>query len=123
MNHAAENFDSLKTALEYCKKYLPRQGRLEDFIHHNTLHAFTDRPFDIAVCEAWALYDNIPYPKLHDYSQWMARGEIEKKDLLDIIEEEVPGILSKHFQIGSTRLLGTELIEILMSESAPFSSR
>lgn len=115
-----ENLDFLKEALEYCKRYLPRQGRLEDFIHHNTLHAFTDRSFDEAVCEASVLYGNTPYPKLRDYHRWMVRGEIEKNDLFKIIEEEVPDILGKEFRLGTSTLMGTELIEVLMSENAPY---
>ena len=118
--HVKENSEALAAALDYCHKYLPHQGRLEDFIHHNTLHAFTDRPFDTAVLEAWALYGNIPYPKLRDFHEWLVHGEIEKKDLFKIIEDEVPDILNKDFQLGSTSLPGMELVEVLMSESAPF---
>ena len=114
------NADVLKAAIDYCRHYLPRQGRLEDFIHHNTLHAFTDRPFDAAVCEAWALYGNIPYPKLRDYHQWIVRGDLNKEDLFKIIEEEVPGVFDTHFKIGNASLSGRELVDILMSESAPF---
>ncbi len=115
-----ERSDALALALDYCLRYLPRQGRLEDFIHHNTLHAFTDRSFDVAVLEAWELYGNIPYPKLMDYQAWLTSGEIEKRDLFKIVEEEIPDILNKEFRLGSSVLLGSELVEIFMSERAPF---
>ncbi len=107
----------LEAALNYCRRYLPRQGRLEDFIHHNTLHAFTDRSFDDAVCEASTLYGSKPYPTLRYFHGQFARGRIDRGDLFKIIEEEVPGVLNRDLQVGGANLTGEELVEILMLDA------
>ena len=37
--------DALKHAIEHAAHLLPSQGPITVFIHHNTPHAFEDRPF------------------------------------------------------------------------------
>jgi len=40
--------------IERAARLLPAQGPISIFIHHNTLHAFEDHPFEIAVEQAAA---------------------------------------------------------------------
>src|SRR5688572_7669558 len=42
--------------LQELKHYLPTQGPLKDFIHHNTLHAFQDMKFYDALFKASAIF-------------------------------------------------------------------
>lgn len=43
-------------AVEWCENYLLRQGPLEYFVHHNTLHAFEEKEFFQALFEAKNLF-------------------------------------------------------------------
>src|SRR6266487_175306 len=42
--------------LHRLKHYLPTQGPLKDFIHHNTLHAFQNMKFYDAIFKASAIF-------------------------------------------------------------------
>lgn len=42
--------------LNRLKKYLPHQAPLKDFVHHNTLSAFQDLPFDDAISRASKIF-------------------------------------------------------------------
>src|SRR6266705_1108559 len=42
--------------LHVLKHYLPTQGPLKDFVHHNTLHAFQDMKFYDAIFKASAIF-------------------------------------------------------------------
>ena len=51
--HASFNEEHL---LHELKHYLPSQGPLKDFVHHNTLHAFQDMKFYDAIFKASAIF-------------------------------------------------------------------
>src|SRR6476659_11266595 len=50
-----DRFDEQRL-LHTLKHYLPTQGPLKDFVHHNTLHAFQDMKFYDAIYKASAIF-------------------------------------------------------------------
>jgi uncharacterized protein YbcC (UPF0753/DUF2309 family) len=71
----------LETILEHVAHYLPAQAPLEVFVHHNTLHAFQDRPFHEAVEAARKKIGGAGYLPEHVYRDAYARGRIAPRDL------------------------------------------
>src|SRR5262245_34817486 len=52
---------ALKHAIDHAAHLLPAQGPITVFIHHNTLHAFEDMPFEEAVERGAAIFGCRPY--------------------------------------------------------------
>lgn len=72
-------------ALHKLSHYLPAQNPLKDFVHHNTLHAFQDKPFFEALQEASELFGYKTFLSLQDFKKLYAEGTIDKTILLNII--------------------------------------
>jgi hypothetical protein len=54
----------LREIIEHASHYLPAQGPIKVFIHHNTLHAFEHLPFDVGVKAGAKLFGCQPtWPK------------------------------------------------------------
>ncbi len=75
--------DSLTTAefnldacIEHIAHWLPAQGPIKDFIHHNTLHAFQHHPFHEGVAIAAKLFGARSYLPLSDYQKLYSEGRI-----------------------------------------------
>src|SRR5690348_10358775 len=79
---------------------LPAQGPISIFIHHNTLHAFEDRPFEDAVEAAAARLGTEPFLAESRYRDKLAAGRILPADVHALLQaqlgargaEEVAGI-------------------------------
>lgn len=72
-------------ALHKLSHYLPAQNPLKDFVHHNTLHAFQDKPFFEALQEASELFGYKTFLSLQDFKKLYVEGTIDKTILLNII--------------------------------------
>ncbi|MGR8940280.1 MAG: YbcC family protein [Gammaproteobacteria bacterium] len=72
---SAAAFD-LDAVLEHILHWLPIQGPIKDFVHHNTLHAFQNRPFHEGVAAAARIYGARSYLPLADYQQRYRQGRI-----------------------------------------------
>ncbi len=76
------------------------QGPIGVFVHHNTLHAFQDLPFEQAVIEASHLFDAEPYMSEAAYRAELARGRIRFEDIDAVLDNEPDAVvfprLSRH---------------------------
>ena len=72
-----ERQERLRYAVDHVAHLLPKQGPIGVFVHHNTLHAFEDLPFEQAVIEAWQLFGAEPYMSEAAYRAELARGRIQ----------------------------------------------
>ena len=70
--------------------WLPTQGPIKDFIHHNTLHAFLDLPFHEGLARASGIYGARPYLDISWYQDAFRRGAITPEALKRVIEKEGP---------------------------------
>ncbi len=100
---ANANLDSIRHAIEHAKHYLPTQGPIAVFIHHNTLHALEHLPFDEAVLEGLRTYGSQPYWQESRYREEMARDRIQVKDLQSVLGRDLGLSGSKEIASGTTR--------------------
>lgn len=77
----AARLERLYCAIEHASHFLPAQGPITVFVHHNTLHAFEDLPFDAGVKEGGRLFGCHAYLPEERCREQLARGRIRVKDL------------------------------------------
>lgn len=70
--------------LHELKHFLPSQGPIKDFIHHNSLHALQNMRFYDAIFQGSAMFGFLPTLQLHDFRQLFQIGRI-REDILDTI--------------------------------------
>lgn len=71
--------------------YLPAQSPLKDFVHHNTLHAFQDLPFHMALQIASETFGYKVYWDLGKYQELYRSGKIQPTILERVIREKMGG--------------------------------
>lgn len=71
--------------LRHLSHFLPSQGPLKDFIHHNTLHAFQDYSFHKALERASAIFGFKVYCGLDEYRKMYREGKISDAALESVI--------------------------------------
>ena len=81
--------EHLRHVLHHVAHFLPAQGPIGVFIHHNTLHAFQHLPFEKAVLEASNLFHTEPYMTEAQYRDSMAQGRIREEDIDAVLAREV----------------------------------
>lgn len=79
----------LRSAIAHAAHLLPAQGPITVFIHHNTLHAFEDQPFEAAVKHGAKLFGCEPFLSEERYREALARGRIRPTDLQLVLEDEL----------------------------------
>ena len=84
---------TLLAALDHAAHVLPMQGPIGVFVHHNTLHAFENRPFEQAVLDAGALFGAEPYMTEAAYRAELARGRIRIEDLDAVLDGEPDAVI------------------------------
>ncbi|HTI50986.1 MAG TPA: DUF2309 domain-containing protein, partial [Planctomycetaceae bacterium] len=79
----------LHHAIEHVAHLLPAQGPITVFIHHNTLHAYEELPFDRAVAAGAAEFGCQPYLTEDNYREKLAAGRIRISDLQAVVCKEL----------------------------------
>ncbi len=79
--------------VDHAAHLLPAQGPIGVFIHHNTLHAFQNQPFESAVLEASTLFDAQPFLTETAYQAALASGRILPEDIRHVVGQEPDTIL------------------------------
>lgn len=80
---------TLRHAIEHAKHYLPTQGPISIFVHHNTLHAFEEMPFDRAVIEGGRRFGCQPYLSETRYHHELDRGRISLQDIREVLMDDL----------------------------------
>ena len=80
--------EHLQHVLDHAAHYLPAQGPIGVFVHHNTLHAFQHDPFEKAVLDAAQLFKTEPYMSEEAYQAERPKGRILDQDIDDTLNRE-----------------------------------
>jgi uncharacterized protein YbcC (UPF0753/DUF2309 family) len=80
--------DQLRQIVAKAAHLLPQQGPIGVFVHHNTLHAFEDQPFEEAVIQAGHIFGAEPYMTEGAYRAELARGRIHIEDIDGVLDSE-----------------------------------
>jgi hypothetical protein len=99
-----ETVFSIHRALEHAAHFLPAQGPIGVFIHHNTLHAFEHLTFDEAVLEGERHFGCEPYASEARYRAELARGRIRPEDLDAELARDLAGSGAESVAGLTTRL-------------------
>lgn len=97
---SSERVKRLRHVLDHAAHYLPTQGPIGVFVHHNTLHAFQHQDFEQSVVEAAQLFSAEPFLSEETYQNDRARGRILDEDIEDVLAREpdaqiIPGRLTR----------------------------
>ena len=79
---------ALESILAHASHFLPAQGPIGVFIHHNTLHAFQHLPFEQAVVEAGRLFQAEPYMTEAQFRECFRSGRIQVADVDTVLAGE-----------------------------------
>ncbi|MCR9204101.1 MAG: Na-translocating system protein MpsB, partial [Halobacteriovoraceae bacterium] len=79
-----------RNALEWCEKYLLRQGPLEYFVHHNTLHAFESEEFFKGLFKAKDLFGARTLMPISWFQEEYKKGRISMDDLSSALDKHSP---------------------------------
>lgn len=80
---------SLAQTIDELAHMLPAQGPISVFIHHNTLHALEDLPFEQAVEQAAGQLGCEPYLPEHRYREKLAAERIQLAEIDRLLREEL----------------------------------
>lgn len=96
--------DRLRQAIDHASHLLPAQGPITVFIHHNTLHAFEDLPFDEAVKKGARVFGCHPYLPEDRYREKLDRGRIRVADLNAVLHADLGARAAEPILALCTRL-------------------
>lgn len=80
-NESATDVGSLEAILESVAELLPQQAPLHAFVHHNTLHAFEDLPFEDAVVRASRILGTEGFQSEAAFAEHLRTGRVRDRDL------------------------------------------
>lgn len=88
----------LREIVEHAAHFLPSQGPITAFVHHNTLHAFEHMPFETAVVEGGKIFGTEPFLPEHRYRLKLQRGRFSPADIEKVV--------LKHLGDGAEEIVG-----------------
>jgi uncharacterized protein len=93
----------VRHAIDHAAHYLPSQGPIAVFVHHNTLHAFESMRFEDAVEAGYTKYGSQPYWPEVRYRKEYARGRITDKDIDAVLLDDLRQHGLEEIAQGTTR--------------------
>ncbi|MFN5417095.1 MAG: YbcC family protein [Flavobacteriia bacterium] len=84
MSENKEKID-LDHTIHKLKHFLPAQAPLKDFIHHNTLHAFQQESFHLALVKANKIFGYKTYLRFKEYRELFMTNQISKEVLERVV--------------------------------------
>lgn len=75
--------------IEAAAKLLPAQGPIRAFVHHNTLHAFEDQHFLVAVKQAGAVFGCHPFLSEAEFREKYSSGQFGIEDIEAALIEDL----------------------------------
>lgn len=103
-DHARQQMiERVKKAVEHAAHLLPMQGPIGIFVHHNTLHAFENLPFERAVVEASKLFGAEPYMTEAAYRAELVRGRVTLADIDAVLNSEPDRVIFPRLSRRSLR--------------------
>src|SRR3954453_7389387 len=94
----------LGEVVEHAAHLLPAQGPITVFIHHNTLHAFEDLPFNEAVKKGAHVFGCQPFLSEDRYRNELTRGRIRFDELKEALEQDLGDEANERVPCFGTRL-------------------
>ena len=88
-SYTIDRVSSVAASIEHAAHLLPAQGPISIFIHHNTLHAFEDLPFETAVERAAVTFGAEPFLAEARYRDKLAAGRILAADVDAVLTDEL----------------------------------
>ncbi len=84
-----DELESIRECVLHQTHFLPSQGPIKVFVHHNTLHAFEDRSFFEGVLAGLNLYGSQPYFSEERYRTEFQSGRIRIEDIQAVLLEDL----------------------------------
>lgn len=81
--------ESLRESIDHAIHYLPAQGPISIFVHHNTLHSLEHLPFEEAVIQGGKRFGCEPYLSEERYRSELRRGRISVDDLRQVLMDDL----------------------------------
>jgi len=81
--------EELARQIEHAAHFLPAQGPITAFVHHNTLHAFEDSPFEEGVVKGAELFGCHAFLPEARYRAKLDRGRITAEDIAAVLQEDL----------------------------------
>ena len=81
--------EELREMIKHSAHLLPAQGPITAFVHHNTLHAFEDLPFEEAVVKGGETFGCHPYLPETRYREKLARNRIQPEDIEAVLIDDL----------------------------------
>ncbi|MBY0588653.1 DUF2309 domain-containing protein [bacterium] len=83
------DLESLAHLIHEATHYLPAQGPITVFVHHNTLHSLEEHSFEKAVAHGAEIFGNHPYLPETSYWEMLARGRIRESDIDEVLRNDL----------------------------------